>query len=316
MIRRILSAWGGDYHAVSSTPVPSVHSLPIPTWQAATFHFPSPVPLWDAAAIAQPANDIDRLKQFCGETPLPLDGISRSSLDSLALSPPPLKPKPHRVRFPRQHLIYMCLGVLLGVSTSRWGSLSWNNTFCATAPVPASGSVSNISPIRPNVSLTASILGAGGIANAQTPNLIASLKPASPEFLPPVTDFPLTSGFGNRIHPISGDVRFHEGVDFGTPNGTPVKAAKQGTVAFAGWHGGYGKTVIVQHAADYETLYAHLDELLVNAGDRVPQGKILGLSGSTGYSTGPHLHFEIRNHQVAQNPMRYFAAVGTRMSRR
>jgi murein DD-endopeptidase MepM/ murein hydrolase activator NlpD len=140
------------------------------------------------------------------------------------------------------------------------------------------------------------------------PKLASNLPTQSLQFIRPVDEFSITSGFGNRLHPISGDLRFHAGIDFATPNGTPVKASVQGIVAFAGWHGGYGKTVIIQHRDAYETLYAHLDEILVNSGDRVAQGKVIGLSGSTGYSTGPHLHFEIRSHQVAHNPMDYLPA--------
>lgn len=127
------------------------------------------------------------------------------------------------------------------------------------------------------------------------------------QFLLPVTGYPITSPFGSRIHPIFGDRQLHTGIDIGTPSGTPVRAAAGGFVTFAGWNGGYGNLIIISHARGYETFYAHLDELHVAAGDRVSQGKIIGLSGSTGYVTGPHLHFEIRFNQVAINPMNYLA---------
>ncbi len=106
---------------------------------------------------------------------------------------------------------------------------------------------------------------------------------------------PITSLFGWRIHPITGDRRFHNGIDFGAPMGTPVLAAYAGQVAIADWLGGYGLTVVLDHAqGTAETLYAHLSELFVKEGEEVKQGDVIGLVGSTGNSTGPHLHFELR----------------------
>ena len=104
---------------------------------------------------------------------------------------------------------------------------------------------------------------------------------------------PITSGFGWRIHPISGDRRFHTGLDLGAPYGTPVLSAMAGRVVQAGEMGGYGLAVIVQAASgQQENLYGHLSAIAVKPGDQVAQGGILGLVGSTGNSTGPHLHFE------------------------
>jgi murein DD-endopeptidase MepM/ murein hydrolase activator NlpD len=106
---------------------------------------------------------------------------------------------------------------------------------------------------------------------------------------------PITSLFGWRTHPISGDRRFHSGIDFGAPMGTPVLAAYAGQVAIADWLGGYGLTVVLEHAqGSAETLYGHLSELFVKEGEEVKQGDVIGLVGSTGNSTGPHLHFELR----------------------
>lgn len=103
----------------------------------------------------------------------------------------------------------------------------------------------------------------------------------------------LTSGFGWRIHPISGDRRFHSGIDLGAPSGTPVLSALAGRVVAAGDMGGYGLAVVVQaDSAQQQNLYAHLSAIAVKPGDRVEQGSVLGLVGSTGNSTGPHLHFE------------------------
>ncbi|MDG2991426.1 M23 family metallopeptidase [Candidatus Synechococcus calcipolaris G9] len=105
---------------------------------------------------------------------------------------------------------------------------------------------------------------------------------------------PITSPFGWRIHPIFGTMRFHAGTDMGAPEGTPVLAVHDGRVVESGDIGGYGLTVILQHPPNQkQTLYAHLSELFVNPGEWVEQGEVIGLVGSTGNSTGPHLHFEI-----------------------
>ncbi|MDH6059048.1 peptidoglycan DD-metalloendopeptidase family protein [Chrysosporum bergii ANA360D] len=105
----------------------------------------------------------------------------------------------------------------------------------------------------------------------------------------------ITSVFGWRIHPITGDRRFHAGTDLGAPMGTPVVAAAAGEVETANWLGGYGLTVILNHPSAQQTLYGHLSELFVQPGQRVEKGTVIGRVGSTGNSTGPHLHFEVRH---------------------
>jgi murein DD-endopeptidase MepM/ murein hydrolase activator NlpD len=108
---------------------------------------------------------------------------------------------------------------------------------------------------------------------------------------------PFTSGFGWRVHPISGESRFHRGVDMGAPIGTPVVATFSGTVTLADYAGGYGLTVMLSHNNDtQQTLYAHLSEIFVRPGEKVEQGMVIGRVGDTGLSTGPHLHFEF--HQL------------------
>ncbi|MDX2240572.1 MAG: M23 family metallopeptidase [Leptolyngbyaceae cyanobacterium bins.302] len=104
---------------------------------------------------------------------------------------------------------------------------------------------------------------------------------------------PITSLFGWRIHPISGSPRFHRGIDFGAPMGTPIIAAKAGRVETAAEMDGYGLTVTLRHAAAHQTLYAHMSQIFVQPGEAVKKGQLLGLVGSTGNSTGPHLHFEV-----------------------
>jgi murein DD-endopeptidase MepM/ murein hydrolase activator NlpD len=107
----------------------------------------------------------------------------------------------------------------------------------------------------------------------------------------------ITSVFGWRTHPITGDRRFHSGTDLGAPMGTPVVASAPGEVETANWLGGYGLTVIINHPSAQQTLYGHLSELFVQPGQRVEQGTVIGRVGSTGNSTGPHLHFEVRHLQ-------------------
>lgn len=112
----------------------------------------------------------------------------------------------------------------------------------------------------------------------------------------------ITSGFGMRTHPILGFDRHHRGVDFAAPTGTPVFAAGDGTVTFAGWRGDYGRTVMIRHAGGYDTLYAHLSAIAVRPGARVRQGQLIGRVGATGLATGPHLHFEVHRNRVAIDP--------------
>ncbi len=116
---------------------------------------------------------------------------------------------------------------------------------------------------------------------------------------------PMLSGFGYRIHPILGTRRFHSGIDIGAPHGAQVVAAAGGEVIQSGYFGGYGYSVMLYHGGGYATWYAHLSSINVSMGQMVERGKLVGLVGSTGWSTGPHLHFEIRINGAAQNPMGY-----------
>lgn len=113
----------------------------------------------------------------------------------------------------------------------------------------------------------------------------------------------VSSGYGMRFHPIHGDRRAHLGVDFAAPTGTPVRTVGDGVVDFAGWQRGYGNVIVVSHRNQDSTLYAHLSRIDVRKGQRVSQGQFIGAVGSTGASTGPHLHFEFKVAGVHQDPL-------------
>lgn len=124
-------------------------------------------------------------------------------------------------------------------------------------------------------------------------------------FMWPV-DGDVTSPFGMRRHPILGDYRMHTGVDIGVPSGRTIYAAQSGTVLLADWTRGYGLTVIIDHGNSLSTLYAHTSRVLVSSGDYVERGAAIAEVGSTGLSTGPHLHFEVRVNGEPQNPMNWY----------
>ncbi len=111
-----------------------------------------------------------------------------------------------------------------------------------------------------------------------------------------------TSGFGLRRHPLLGFTRFHKGIDFGAAYGAPIVAASAGIVSYSGWHGGHGNYVMIQHGGGIATAYGHMSRLIARAGARVAQGQLIGYVGSTGLSTGPHLHYEVWKNGVAINP--------------
>lgn len=115
----------------------------------------------------------------------------------------------------------------------------------------------------------------------------------------------ITSPFGERVHPIFGTVRNHYGIDFNGSSGDPIVAAAGGVVLSSDWRTGYGNTVVVSHGGGFTTLYAHMSEMNVTAGEEVSGGDLIGWVGNTGWSTGSHLHFEIRVDGVAVDPSRY-----------
>lgn len=115
----------------------------------------------------------------------------------------------------------------------------------------------------------------------------------------------ITSPFGWRVHPIWGTQIFHAGLDIGADYGDPVHAADSGTVVFAGWMGGYGNAVMIDHGGGMVTLYGHNSSITVGEGEQVSKGQTIALAGSTGNSTGPHCHFEVRIHGEVVSPLQY-----------
>jgi murein DD-endopeptidase MepM/ murein hydrolase activator NlpD len=121
----------------------------------------------------------------------------------------------------------------------------------------------------------------------------------------PLEGASLTSNFGMRTHPVLGGRRQHTGIDLAAPTGTPVYATADGIVSRADWYSSYGLYISVEHGASMQTRYAHLSRLAVAAGDSVKKGDLIGYVGSTGRSTGPHLHYEVRVEGLAVNPIPY-----------
>jgi murein DD-endopeptidase MepM/ murein hydrolase activator NlpD len=130
-----------------------------------------------------------------------------------------------------------------------------------------------------------------------------SILSSTPTIMPAVGW--ITSYFGHRISPYAGRLKMHEGLDVGAPYGTPIVAPADGIITYSGNKAGFGKFVQIDHGYGIETLYAHSQKLFVKKGDKVQRGKLLAKVGSTGYSTGPHLHYEVRVNGIAVDPL-YF----------
>ena len=136
----------------------------------------------------------------------------------------------------------------------------------------------------------------------------STVKTSSTGFMKPIGGR-ITSPFGWRTHPIFNSRTFHSGVDIGGPYRGNIVASNSGKVIYAGWYGGYGKVVILDHGvvngSPITTLYAHMDSIKVKVGDYVNKGQVVGYEGTTGYSTGPHCHFEVRVNGKPNNPLNY-----------
>jgi murein DD-endopeptidase MepM/ murein hydrolase activator NlpD len=131
---------------------------------------------------------------------------------------------------------------------------------------------------------------------------VSGVGQTRPGFTMPVANARKTSGFGWRMHPLLGYSRMHQGTDYGAAYGTPIRAVTDGIVNFAGWHGGHGNMVKLSHNGGLGSGYAHMSRIAVSPGARVVQGQVIGYVGSTGLSTGAHLHFEVYRGGVAVSP--------------
>ncbi len=176
---------------------------------------------------------------------------------------------------------------------------SVQNTAVASSPAVSSGAI-NVGPVSfsaEGIRFSGSTTAAGREYLNRTVRPLVNLQANERFIFPLPIPSPITSLFGFRTHPISGDQRFHAGTDIGAEQGTPVLAAQDGKVSSAGYAGGYGLMVVLNHKladTQLESRYAHLSEILVEPDAVVKKGEVIGLVGSTGNSTGPHLHFEMR----------------------
>ena len=139
------------------------------------------------------------------------------------------------------------------------------------------------------------------------PRIVEKGTKIPPTYIKPISGGRMTSGFGSRTATIRGMTSYHGAIDWATPVGTAVMASCGGTVTHAGWMSSYGYCIFIKHPDGKETRYAHLSKVLVSKGDYVSQGQKIALSGNTGVSTGPHVHFEMRINGKAVNPLNYLS---------
>ncbi len=190
-----------------------------------------------------------------------------------------------------------------------FGAIGIAGALCAAAPVQAS--TDDDDPYG-DVPATAAQSAKTDLAFS---DLFASLQrldgtPKASAYIPsgrPVAKLSLTSNFGVRSDPFNGGARMHKGIDIPGPIGTPIYATADGVVSRAGWASGYGNLVQITHGGGMETRYGHMSKLLVAANSYVKRGQLIGLMGSTGRSTGSHLHYEVRVDGAAINPIPFVA---------
>ena len=129
-----------------------------------------------------------------------------------------------------------------------------------------------------------------------------------PSIKPIEGNFKINSGFGKRMHPLFKRMKFHSGIDFKAPIGTPVLATADGEVSISknDKNQGHGKHIVLQHDDEFKTMYSHLSKLNVNVGDKIKKGDVIGLVGTTGVSTAPHLHYEVIKDGKKVDPIEYF----------
>jgi murein DD-endopeptidase MepM/ murein hydrolase activator NlpD len=177
-------------------------------------------------------------------------------------------------------------------------------------PVPTPRTTVTTENATPTLAPRTTVIPVVNLPRTSTPTTVTATAPtivnpptavatspdaASSEIIYPLLrPAPVTSRYGWRTHPLTGTRRFHSGIDIAAATGTPVVAAGSGTIISAGWNNGYGKAIVIQHDDNHQTLYGHLSDISVQAGQSIVKGTVIGKVGSTGNSTGPHLHFEKR----------------------
>ncbi|MCH5258487.1 MAG: M23 family metallopeptidase [Lachnospiraceae bacterium] len=182
----------------------------------------------------------------------------------------------------------------------------WYTTQTQTLQEPSAGHrrvVANVS-YRNNEEVVRDILKEE-ITYEAVPKIVERGTKIPPTYIKPISGGRQSSGFGRRKAPTKGASTYHKGIDWATPVGTAVMASSAGTVAKAGWGSGYGYVVYINHADGRQTRYGHLSKVLVSPGQTVSQGQKIALSGNTGVSTGPHVHFEILINGTQVNPLNY-----------
>lgn len=151
------------------------------------------------------------------------------------------------------------------------------------------------------------VLPAPSAATVATSSSVRRGSVSIPSMMPVATTR-MSSGYGMRVHPVLGGRRAHKGIDLPAATGTPIRATADGTVGMADWFGGYGLYVQLEHGGNLETRYGHMSRIAVAAGQTVRKGDVIGYVGTTGRSTGPHLHYEVRVNGEAVNPLPYMQA--------
>jgi murein DD-endopeptidase MepM/ murein hydrolase activator NlpD len=239
----------------------------------------------------------------------------------------PLSPPTSLSRTIGMRAVAVCCTAILGIPAAGTAFARGTEIFIRTGPAQnESGAVGSVIPEAGSVLVVAvaneshvsfnraaDLVGrplsywrpAGGDPRGAGPPAPSPLRPTLLPSRMPVAAYGLTSGFGLRQHPLLGGLREHSGIDLAAPIGSPIYATSDGVVGMANWRGGYGLSVSLEHGAGVETRYGHLSRLNVAAGQQVHKGDVIGLVGSTGLSTGPHLHYEVRIDGRAVNPVPY-----------
>lgn len=207
-------------------------------------------------------------------------------------------------------LIKSILGVVASLVLGSAPALANDALVPAGAPVSASAEATgSVLSDAPDVEFSSLFASWGELANTGTQVTTSGAiipAPRADVSIPsrmPLDNMTLTSTFGMRTHPVLGGRRQHNGIDLAAPTGTPVYATADGRVSMAQWYSSYGNYVQIEHGGALQTRYAHLSAYTVREGDMVRKGDLIGYVGSTGRSTGPHLHYEVRVENVAVDPV-------------